>query len=129
MVLTTAPHRRRHRDGRRRRGSAQSAGHGRARLHGLERRGLGGRVRALPRRRRGRAAAWTETYPRCPRTHRRYEGLRRDHRRRAHPGRVSSDRVRIRQWTCVVGELEGGGRMVTVAKWVNGAIAEEYVWI
>ena len=33
------------------------------------------------------------------------------------------------QWTCVVGELEGGGRMVTVAKWVNGAIAEEYVWI
>jgi len=33
------------------------------------------------------------------------------------------------EWTCVVGELEGGGRMVTVAKWTDGAIAEEYVWI
>jgi hypothetical protein len=32
------------------------------------------------------------------------------------------------QWTCVIGEFEGGGRMVTVAKWVNGAIAEEYIW-
>jgi hypothetical protein len=32
-------------------------------------------------------------------------------------------------WTCVVGELAGGGRMVTVAKWSDGAIAEEYVWI
>ncbi len=30
---------------------------------------------------------------------------------------------------CVVGELEGGGRMVTVARWTDGAIAEEYVWI
>ena len=27
-----------------------------------------------------------------------------------------------------VGEFEGGGRMVTVAKWVNGAISEEYIW-
>jgi hypothetical protein len=26
------------------------------------------------------------------------------------------------------GEFEGGGRMVTVAKWVDGAIAEEYIW-
>jgi hypothetical protein len=33
------------------------------------------------------------------------------------------------EWTCVVGELEGGGRMVTVAKWRDGAIAEEYIWI
>jgi len=32
------------------------------------------------------------------------------------------------QWTCVIGEFGGGGRMVTVAKWVNGAIAEEYIW-
>ena len=32
------------------------------------------------------------------------------------------------QWTCVIGEFEGGGRMVTVAKWVDGAIAEEYIW-
>jgi hypothetical protein len=31
-------------------------------------------------------------------------------------------------WTCVIGEFEGGGRMVTVAKWVDGAIAEEYIW-
>ena len=33
------------------------------------------------------------------------------------------------EWTCVVGELEGGGRMVTVAKWRDGAIAEEYIWL
>jgi hypothetical protein len=29
----------------------------------------------------------------------------------------------------VVGELEDGSRMVTVARWRHGAIAEEYVWI
>jgi len=33
------------------------------------------------------------------------------------------------EWTCVVGEFEGGGRMVTVAKWHDGAIAEEYIWM
>jgi uncharacterized Rossmann fold enzyme len=32
-------------------------------------------------------------------------------------------------WTCVVGEIEGGSRMVTVAKWRDGAIAEEYIWM
>ena len=32
------------------------------------------------------------------------------------------------EWTCVIGEFEGGGRMVTVAKWKDGAIAEEYIW-
>ena len=32
------------------------------------------------------------------------------------------------EWTCVIGEFEGGGRMVTVAKWSDGAIAEEYIW-
>jgi hypothetical protein len=32
------------------------------------------------------------------------------------------------EWTCVVGEFEGGGRMVTVARWKDGAIAEEYIW-
>jgi len=32
------------------------------------------------------------------------------------------------EWTCAVGEFEGGGRMVTVAKWRDGAIAEEYIW-
>jgi len=32
------------------------------------------------------------------------------------------------EWTCVIGEFEGGGRMVTVAKWQDGAIAEEYIW-
>jgi hypothetical protein len=32
------------------------------------------------------------------------------------------------EWTCVVGEFEGGGRMVTVAKWHDGAITEEYIW-
>jgi hypothetical protein len=29
----------------------------------------------------------------------------------------------------VVGEFEAGGWMVTVAKWRDGAIAEEYVWM
>ena len=33
------------------------------------------------------------------------------------------------EWTCVVGEFEGGGRMVTVARWADGAIAEEHIWI
>jgi hypothetical protein len=32
------------------------------------------------------------------------------------------------EWTCVVGEFEGGSRMVTVARWQDGAIAEEYIW-
>jgi hypothetical protein len=32
------------------------------------------------------------------------------------------------EWTCVVGEFEDGSRMVTVAKWRDGAIAEEYIW-
>jgi hypothetical protein len=29
----------------------------------------------------------------------------------------------------VVGEFAGGGRMVTVARWRDGAVAEEYLWI
>jgi hypothetical protein len=33
------------------------------------------------------------------------------------------------EWTCVVGEFESGDRMVTVAKWRDGAIAEEYIWL
>jgi ketosteroid isomerase-like protein len=33
------------------------------------------------------------------------------------------------EWRCVVGEFESGGRMVTVAKWRDGAIAEEYIWM
>ena len=32
------------------------------------------------------------------------------------------------EWTCVIGEAEDGSRMVTVAKWRDGAIAEEYIW-
>jgi hypothetical protein len=31
-------------------------------------------------------------------------------------------------WTCVVGEFEDWSRMVTVAKWRDGAIAEEHIW-
>jgi hypothetical protein len=42
----------------------------------------------------------------------------------SHPIRSGSG-----EWTCVVGEFEGGGRMVTLAKWRDGAIAEEYLWI
>jgi hypothetical protein len=33
------------------------------------------------------------------------------------------------EWTCVVGEFGDGSRMVTVAKWRDGAIAEEYIWL
>ena len=33
------------------------------------------------------------------------------------------------EWTCVVGLLEDGRRMVTVAKWRDGAISEEYIWV
>ena len=43
---------------------------------------------------------------------------------KSHPIRFGSG-----EWTCVVGELEGGGRMVTVAKWRDGAIVEEYIWL
>jgi len=32
------------------------------------------------------------------------------------------------EWTCVIGEFDNGARMVTVAKWHDGAIAEEYIW-
>ncbi|WP_127507614.1 hypothetical protein [Actinoplanes solisilvae] len=32
-------------------------------------------------------------------------------------------------WTCVVGEFENGSRMVTLARWRDGAIAEEHIWL
>ncbi len=32
------------------------------------------------------------------------------------------------EWTCAVGEFADGSRMVTVARWRDGAIAEEYIW-
>ncbi|WP_284741780.1 MULTISPECIES: hypothetical protein [Actinomycetes] len=41
----------------------------------------------------------------------------------AHPIRFGSG-----EWTCVVGEFEDGSRMVTVARWKDGAIAEELIW-
>ena len=46
------------------------------------------------------------------------------------PPRITSHPIKFGsgEWTCVVGEFEGGGRMVTVARWRNGAIAEEYIW-
>src|SRR6266705_3154284 len=43
---------------------------------------------------------------------------------KSHPIRFGSG-----DWTCVVGELEDGSRMVTLAKWRDGAIAEEYIRI
>jgi SnoaL-like protein len=33
------------------------------------------------------------------------------------------------EWTCVVGEFASGARMVTIARWRDGAIAEEYIWL
>jgi hypothetical protein len=43
---------------------------------------------------------------------------------RSHPIRFGSE-----DWTCVVGELENGNRMVTLARWRDGAIAEEHIWL
>jgi hypothetical protein len=43
---------------------------------------------------------------------------------KSHPIRFGSG-----DWTCVVGELENGSRMVTLAKWRDGAITEEYIWL
>ena len=44
---------------------------------------------------------------------------------------ITSHQIRFGsgEWTCVVGELEGGSKMVTVARWRDGAIAEEYIWV
>ena len=39
-----------------------------------------------------------------------------------HPIRFGSG-----EWTCVVGVIDGA-RMVTVARWRDGKIAEEYIW-
>jgi hypothetical protein len=46
------------------------------------------------------------------------------------PPRIASHPIAFGSgdWTCVVGEFEDGSRMVTVAKWRDGAIAEEYIW-
>jgi hypothetical protein len=46
------------------------------------------------------------------------------------PPQITSHPIRFGSgdWTCVVGEFQNGGRMVTVAKWRDGAIAEEYIW-
>jgi hypothetical protein len=45
---------------------------------------------------------------------------------KSHPIRFGSG-----DWTCVVGELEDGSRMVTVAKWRDGATARngQILWI
>jgi hypothetical protein len=47
------------------------------------------------------------------------------------PPQITSHPIRFGtgDWTCVVGEFENGSRMVTVAKWRDGAIAEEYIWM
>jgi hypothetical protein len=43
---------------------------------------------------------------------------------KSHPIRFGSG-----EWTCVVGELKDGSWMVAVARWRDGALSEEYVWI
>lgn len=47
------------------------------------------------------------------------------------PAQITSHPIRFGsgEWTCVVGEFANGSRMVTVAKWRDGAIAEEYIWM
>jgi hypothetical protein len=46
------------------------------------------------------------------------------------PPRITSHPIAFGsgEWTCAVGEFEDGSRMVTVARWRDGAIAEEYIW-
>ena len=46
------------------------------------------------------------------------------------PPQITSHPIRFGsgEWTCVVGEFANGARLVTVAKWRDGAIAEEYIW-
>jgi hypothetical protein len=47
------------------------------------------------------------------------------------PAQITSHPIKFGSgdWTCVVGEFADGSRMVTVAKWRDGAIAEEYIWM
>src|SRR5919202_4031996 len=42
----------------------------------------------------------------------------------AHPIKIAQG-----EWTAVVGETANGTRMVTIAKWRDGAIAEEYIFV
>jgi hypothetical protein len=46
------------------------------------------------------------------------------------PPQITSHPIRFGSgdWTCVIGEFANGARMVTVAKWHDGAISEEYIW-
>jgi hypothetical protein len=46
------------------------------------------------------------------------------------PPQITSHPIRFGSgdWTCVIGEFENGARMVTIAKWRDGAISEEYIW-
>jgi hypothetical protein len=32
-------------------------------------------------------------------------------------------------WTCVVSDVTGGGQIVTVARWADGQITEEHIWM
>ena len=45
--------------------------------------------------------------------------------------KIASHPIKVAQgeWTAVVGEMSDGSRMVTVAKWRDGAVAEEYIWM
>ena len=43
-------------------------------------------------------------------------------------GHVHPNRIGSGEWMCLAGEMEGYGRMVTVAKWRDGAILEEHIW-
>jgi hypothetical protein len=44
--------------------------------------------------------------------------------------KIEDHPIKIAQgdWTAVIGNLAGGRRMATVAKWRDGAISEEYVF-
>jgi len=86
-------------------------------------------LRRLPHRRRSRGCPRAAADARHSRAHRRHESLRRDHRWHARADQVPSDRVRIGRVDVRGRRVEDGGRMVTVAKWRDVAIVEEYIWM
>ncbi len=50
--------------------------------------------------------------------------------REENPGMTVQDHpIKMAQgeWTCVIGDIAGGQRMFTVARWRDGAISEEYI--
>jgi hypothetical protein len=68
---------------------------------------------------RSRLARSSSTSTPCGRTSTRSAARR--------PASPPTSRSGLGDWTCVIGEFEDGSQLVTVVKWRDGAIAEEYI--